>query len=165
MAQQRRIGVPTAEAIDDVWQRRATANAIAEARKIVGDVIPPATPVGRLSDREWGYFAAAIIFGWISVKAQQATEEGIEAERSIRDTNITPCPWDGGCITSILPELADVCSDLDWSQPLVAWPKETMTKFLLEAVKLIVPAMRARDFSNTGITQKRAKPNDDIPPF
>jgi hypothetical protein len=50
MARQRRIGLPTAEAIDDVWQRRATAAAIAAVRQVIdGDAIPKATPIGRLS--------------------------------------------------------------------------------------------------------------------
>jgi hypothetical protein len=154
---------PSASAIEDAWQRRATANAVAEARKIVRSVILPATPIGRLSDQEWGYFAAAIIFGWIATRAEQASTEGIEAERTIRNTNITPDPWDAGAIVAILPELAEACSDIDWSEPLNAWPRATMTKFLLEAIKLIEPAMRARDLSGRDVTQKATKLDDQVP--
>ena len=154
---------PSASAIEDAWQRRATANAIVEVRKIIGSVIPPGTQIGRLSDQEWGYFVAAIIFGWIATRAEQASAEGIEAERTIRNTNITPDPWDAGPIIAILPELAEACSDIDWSEPLNSWPKATMTKFLLEAIKLIEPAMRARDLSGRGVTQEATQLNDQIP--
>jgi hypothetical protein len=151
-------------AIEDAWQRRATANAIAEARRVItAGIIPPAVQIGRLSDQEWGYIAAAIIFGWIATRAEQASAEGIEAERTIRDTNITLDPWDAGVIIAILPELAERCADLDWKEPLSAWAKATMAKFLLEAIKLIGPAMRARDLSGCGVTQEVTKLNDPIP--
>src|SRR6516165_5723116 len=44
-------------AIDDEWQRRASAAAIRAARGLVraGSYIPSGTPVGRLSDTEWGW--------------------------------------------------------------------------------------------------------------
>jgi hypothetical protein len=154
---------PSASAIEDAWQRRATASAIVEARKIVGNVIPPSTQIGRLSDQEWGYFVAAIIFGWIATRAEQASTEGIEAERTIRNTTLTPDPWDAGAIIAILPELAETCSDIDWAEPLNAWPIATMTKFLLEAIKLIEPAMRARDLSGRGVTQEATRLDDQIP--
>lgn len=152
-------------ALEDLWQKRATANAIREVRKmiVVGGAIPPATPIGRLSDMEWGFLIAAILFGWIATRAEQASAEGIEAERTIRDTNIEPEPWDAGTIIAILPELAAVCCDLDWSQPLSSWPKATMAKFLLEAMKLIGPSMRARDLSGGGVTKGSTGP--EPPPF
>ena len=34
------------------------------------------TPIGRLSDIEWGWLVAAIIFAWIKVRSEQATAEG-----------------------------------------------------------------------------------------
>jgi hypothetical protein len=154
----------SASAIEDVWQRQATANAIAEARRIItAGVIPPAVQIGRLSDKEWGLVAAAIIFGWIETRAEQASVEGIEAERTIRNTTITPDPWDAGVIITILPELAENCADLDWSEPLSAWPKATMANFLLEAFKLIEPAMRVRDLSGRGVTQRATR--QESPPF
>ena len=57
----RPIGVPTASALEDAWQRRATAAAIEAARKVVkvDGVIPPGTPIGRLGDVEWGWLVAA----------------------------------------------------------------------------------------------------------
>jgi hypothetical protein len=156
---------PSLSAIEDEWQRRATANAIAEARRVItAGVIPPAVQIGRLSIQEWGFIAAAIIFGWIETRAEQAAAKGIEAERTIRETNITPDPWDTGVIIAILPELAENCSDdLDWSEPLSAWPKATMAKLLREAFKLIEPAMRARDLSDRGVTQRATRPEN--PPF
>ena len=37
--------------------------------------IPPGTPIGRLGDVEWGWIVAAILFGWIATRAEQATAE------------------------------------------------------------------------------------------
>ena len=105
----RTIGIPTASAIEDVWQRRATAAAIEAARKVVkvDGVIPPGTPIGRLGDVEWGWIVAAILFGWISTRAEQATAENIDTELAIRMTGLDPEPWDAGAVATILPELAE----------------------------------------------------------
>jgi hypothetical protein len=40
-------------AIENEWQRQTTAAAIAGARQVIGEAIPPGTPIGRLSDTEW----------------------------------------------------------------------------------------------------------------
>jgi hypothetical protein len=133
-------------AIEDVWQRRASAAAVAGARAVVedGGPIPPRTPVGRLSDIQWGWIVAAILFAWISIRAEQATAEQLDTERTLRMT----------ALDTILPELAAACPDIDWTQPLGAWPRETMVEFLLVAMRLIRKAMIARDISERGITQK-----------
>ena len=61
-----KIGAPTPEKIDDMWQRKAAAASIIAVRELVaGGVIPPATPISRLSDSEWGWFTAAILFAWM----------------------------------------------------------------------------------------------------
>src|SRR4051812_31832226 len=53
--QQRTIGMPTTDSIDDIWQRRATAAAIAAVRQVIdGGVIPKAASIGRLTDIELG---------------------------------------------------------------------------------------------------------------
>ena len=82
------IGTPTASALEDVWQRRATAAAIEAARRVVkvDGVIPPGTPIGRLGDIEWGWILAAMLFAWISTRAEQATAESIDTELAIRMT-------------------------------------------------------------------------------
>jgi hypothetical protein len=116
--------------------------------------IPPATPVGRLSDTEWGWILAAVLFAWISKRAEQATAEQIDTERTIRMTALDPQPWDAGAVAAILPDLADVCSGVvDWSKPLAQWPRETMIEFLLKAMPLIRKATIARDLSQGGITR------------
>ena len=152
----KRIGVPTPSAMEDVWQRMATAAAIASARKMIDTdgVIPPGTPIGRLSDTEWGWLVAAVLFGWIGTRAQQATAEDIDTERCVRLTGLDPEPWEAGAVLTILPELADACPDIDWSQPLTSWPRETMVEFLLKAMRLIRKAMIARDISDRGVTQR-----------
>ena len=150
-----RSASPTASALEDVWQRRATAAAIEAARKVVkvDGVIPPGTPIGRLSDIEWGWLVAAILFGWISTRAEQATAESIDTELAIRTTGLDPEPWDAGAIATVLPELAET-PGFDWAKPLGEWPREAMVEFLLVAMRLIQKAMIARDLSDRGITRK-----------
>jgi hypothetical protein len=144
--------------LEDAWQRRATEAAIAAARGVVkpDGPVPPLTPVGRLSDMEWGWIAAAILFGWISTRAQQAAAENLDVEQTIRTTALSPDPWNAGAVVAILPELAEACPDLDWSLPLADWSKEAMAEFLLAALRLIQPALAARDLSEQGITRKTA---------
>jgi hypothetical protein len=136
--------------------RRATAAAIAYARKVIDTdrVIPPGTPIGRLSDVEWGWIVAAVLFAWISTRAEQAAAEEIDTERCVRLTGLDPEPWEAGAVLAILPELADSCPNIDWSQPLTSWPRETMVEFLLKAMRLIRKATIARDISNRGVTQR-----------
>src|SRR5262249_39073222 len=92
------IGQVSLSAIEDQWQRDATAAAIAGARGVVhmDGPIPPGTPVGRLSEMEWGWIVAAILFAWISMRARQATAEQLDIEQTIRMTALDPQPWDAG---------------------------------------------------------------------
>jgi hypothetical protein len=156
MKKPRAIGEVSLSALEDAWQRQATADAIAAARGVVqmDGPIPPGTPIGRLSDTEWGWIVAAILFAWISARAQQAAAENLDTERTIRLTAFDPQPWAAGAVAAILPELADACSELDWGKPLTQWPRESVIEFLLEAMPLIRKAMIARDLSERGITRK-----------
>jgi hypothetical protein len=150
------IGQVSLSAIEDQWQRDATAAAIAGARGVVqmDGPIPPGTPIGRLSETEWGWIIAAVLFGWIGKRAEQAASEQLDVEQTIRMTALDPQPSDAGAVAAILPELADVCSDLDWSRPLGAWPKNDIIEFLLKAMPLVRKAMIARDLSDKGVTRK-----------
>ncbi len=156
MPKLRTIGEVTPSALEDEWQRQATAAAIEAARGVVkfDGPIPPAAPVGRLSDTEWGWVLAAMLFAWISKRAEQATAEQIDTEQCIRMTGLDPQPWDAGAVAAILPELAGSCSTIDWSQPLTAWPRATMIEFLLTAMRLIRRATIARDLSDKGVTRQ-----------
>jgi hypothetical protein len=152
---------------EDDWGRRATAAAIAAARSVVlsdGAAINMNASVGRLSDVEWGWVVSTVIFAWIRIRAEQAVAEEIDTERCVRMTGLDPEPWDVGAVTAILPELAETTA-IDWSQPLSAWSRETMTTFLLTAMRLIRKAMIARDISDRGVTQKSntKKLNDPLP--
>jgi hypothetical protein len=152
VSKSRRIGIPTAASIDDVWQRRATAAAIAAVRQMFdGDAIPKATPVGRLTDVELGWLIAAGLFAWIRTRAEQATAEGWDSEQALRLTALDPEPWDAGAVTHILSQLADL-DGIDWSKPVGAWSKDTITRFILTAIKLTSTAMLARDLSGGGVT-------------
>jgi hypothetical protein len=156
MKKTRTIGEVSLSAIEDQWQRDATAAMIAGARGVIrlGGPIPPGTPVGRLSDIEWGWITAAVLFGWISKRAEQATSEQLDSEQTIRLTALEPQPWDAGAVAAILPELADACSGVDWSKPLTAWSREEITEFLLVALRLIRKATFARDLSAKGVTRE-----------
>jgi hypothetical protein len=140
----RKIRLPSPTAIEDIWLRRATAVAIEQARAVItGGAVPPNTPIGRLSDVEWGWVAAAVLFGWIKTRAEQATDSGVGPNESIRSTGIDPDPWDVGAVASILPELAD--ADVDWNKPLASLSRDEMITFLTDALSLIRKAMGARD--------------------
>ena len=157
MKKLRTVGQVSPSALEDEWQRRATAAAIEAARGVVqmDGPIPPGTPIGRLSDTEWGWVLAAMLFAWISKRAEQAAAEQLDTERTIRMTALDPEPWDAGAVAAILPELADTCADtVDWSKPLAEWPREIIIEFLLKAMPLIRKAMIARDLSDKGITRQ-----------
>jgi hypothetical protein len=149
------VGIPTASALEDAWQRRATAAAIEAARGFIkfDGPIPPGTPVGRLGDTEWGWLVAAILFGWIRTRAEQAVAENIDTESCIQMTGLDPSPLDAGAVAAILPELAET-PDIDWSKPLSVWPRETIIGFLLAAMRLIDRARIARDLADNVISKK-----------
>jgi hypothetical protein len=119
---------------EDEWQAKATAAAMAEARKIAqGSGLQLAsTPVGKLTDKQWGWLIAAATFGWITTRCQQAIAEGIDQEEAVRTIELTPSPGDVAAIRSILPTLADHVK-IDWARPLADWSKDEMVAFLLEA--------------------------------
>jgi hypothetical protein len=148
------IGQVSLPALEDKWQRDATAAAIAAARRVIDGPVPSGTPIGRLSDAEWGWIVASVLFAWISKRAEQAVAEQIDTERLIRMTALDPQPWDAGAVAAVLPDLADACSELDWSKPLTAWPKDNIIEFLLKAMPLIRKATIARDLSDKGISRK-----------
>ena len=156
MRKLRTVGEVSPSALENEWQRRATAAAIEAARGVVklDGPLPPGTPIGRLSDIEWGWVLAAMLFAWIRTRAEQASCEQLDTEQCIRLTALDPEPWDAGAVAAILPELADACAGIDWSQPLTAWPKDTMIEFLLTAMRLIRKATIARDLSDKGITRQ-----------
>jgi hypothetical protein len=161
-----KLRFPSLSALEDIWQREATRIAVKEARAVVnGGAVPPMTPVGRLSDIEWGWIAAAILFGWINTRAQQATSNGIglpDQFRYIREAGFEPDPWDFGAIEAILPELAN--SDTDWSKSLTEFSREEMIAFLGDAYNLIGKAMLARDKGERLVTRRlplnMAKPDE-----
>ena len=152
----RTIGQVSLSALEDEWQRRATAAAIDGARGVVqvGGPILPATPIGRLSDVEWGWIVAAVLFRWIQARAEQATAEQLDTERTLRMTALDPDPWDAGAVAAVLPDLANACEHVEWWKPLADWPRDMVIEFLLIAMPLIRKAMVARDLSERGVTQR-----------
>jgi hypothetical protein len=144
---------------EDEWQRRATAAAIAGARKIALNTAGlAATPAGKLSDLQWGWIAAAVIFEWITVRLEQAIAEGLSDEATVRALSVIPSPCDIAVVRAILPRLAETTAP-DWSAPLKDWSKDTMTEFLMVAWQLIHKAQIARDQGPGRIIRKR--PADD----
>ena len=100
---------------ENAWLDKATAAAVAGARKIASSSGPLMnTPVGRLGDDQWGWIVAAVIFGWIEVRVEQAIAEGLDQEQTVRLTGLSPSPCDVAVVRSILPTLADTAAiDLD----------------------------------------------------
>jgi hypothetical protein len=149
----KKLRLPSLSAIEDSWQREATRVAIENARVAVrSGTVPPNTPIGRLSDTEWGWIIAAILFGWIDTRARQAVDNGVGVNKYIRHTGIDPDPWDAGAIASILPELAK--PEIDWTKSLAEFTRDEMIEFLGDAYNLIGKAMLARDSGEKLITRR-----------
>jgi hypothetical protein len=147
---------PFSSQAEDEWVRRATARCTEAARKIVTDgALPSGTPIGRLTDDEWGWVVCAVIFAWVSTRAQQAASEELDSEQTIRMTGYSPDPWDAGAVAAILPELAEI-EGVDWSLPLSEWSPEAITTFLLSAFTLIHKATIARDLTSSVLTRRTA---------
>jgi hypothetical protein len=141
----------TVTQLEAAWQDRAMAASIQAVRGLVGPerALPAGTPIGRLSDIELGWLVAAVVFAWISTRAEQAATEGTERiQRALR----TAPPqngvdaWDRGAALSVLPTLAST-ANIDWSRPLQAWSRDEMADFLLLAVGLVRTAMEARELA------------------
>jgi hypothetical protein len=151
---------------EDEWLRRATDAAIAGARKVaLGNGPLMNTPVGRLTDTQWGWITTGAIFAWIEMRVQQAVSEGLDQEQAVRLTGLSPDPCDVAVVSSILPTLADT-AEIDWAEPLSAWSKNAMTNFLLLACDLIDKAEAARDHGPGQILKKAEfdeKTGDPIP--
>jgi hypothetical protein len=141
---------PEVTKLEDAWQRRATAECIKAIRGLVGPgrAIPEKTPVGFLTDVEFGWVVCSVVFAWISTKATQAADEGLKRQEAAMRT--APCDangvdaWDKGAVLAILPLLADQ-APVDWDKPLKNWSKDEMATFLHRAVHLIQTAMEARE--------------------
>jgi hypothetical protein len=140
---------------EDAWQAKATEAAIAAARKIAlnSTGLPPMTPVGRLTDLQWGWIVTGAIFGWIQTRVEQAIGAGLDQEQAVRQTGLNPSPCDVAVVRSILSELSDKAG-IDWSLPLQAWSQDTMVNFLLLAWQLITNAELARDQGDGKILRK-----------
>ena len=130
--------------LENEWLDKATAAAIAGARKIALSSPLMNAPVGRLSDYEWGIICTAVIFGWVETRVQQAIAEGRDQEEMVRCTGLSPSPCDSAVVRSILLALADQAG-IDWTLPLTAWSGDTMVGFLLLAWRLLGEAETARD--------------------
>jgi hypothetical protein len=139
---------------EDVWQRKATETAIAAAREIVAGLGSLAnTPVGKLSDLQWGWIISAALFGWVTTRCEQAIAEGLDQEDAVRLIGGAQSPDQVAIIRTILEPLADQAG-IDWSLPMSAWSKDTMVGFLVLAWQLIGKAELARDQGPNRILQK-----------
>jgi hypothetical protein len=131
---------------ENAWQDKATTAAVAGARKIAANCagLPIMTPIGRLTDTQWGWVVTGAIFAWVQTRIEQAIAEGLDQEATVRLIGLTPSPGDVAVVHSILPVLGEKAA-IDWVQPLNAWTKDQMTNFLLLAWQLINQAELARD--------------------
>ncbi|MGO9401496.1 MAG: hypothetical protein ACLP19_27185 [Xanthobacteraceae bacterium] len=145
---------------ENEWQDRATAAAVEGARKVALTIkgkqgIDGAAQVGSLTEAQWGMIVTGAIFGWVRCRVEQAIAEGLDQEQAVRATGLSPSPCDAAVVTSILKELSETAG-IDWSVPLSAWSKGTMTDFLLLAWQLINRAENARDQGPGKILRKSA---------
>lgn len=149
------MGAPAEKLIsEDEWQRRATANAISAAKQVVGGGVNPRTPLCNLSDIEWGWIVASVIFGWIKTRAEQAVAEGVSPEVTIRSANHRdPAPWEAGAVQTILPKLGDL-QGVDWSKPVGEWSKDQITSFAWQIFKMTDGALATRDEGSHGTIVK-----------
>jgi hypothetical protein len=131
----------------DKWMHQAFAETPAAAKDLITDQGPirSGTPVGRLTDPEWGWISSSIVWAWISVRAEQAASEGWDLERAVYTSKLAPDPHNIGAIVSILPALFEACPDLDWSLPIGSWSKEAIAEFLYASFYLVERALAARD--------------------
>jgi hypothetical protein len=152
---------------EDDLLRQATAAAIDGARKVSGNPPLMNTPVGKLSDLQWGWIATAVIFAWTRTRSEQAIADGRDQEQMILATGLSPDPCDVAVVSSILAELADT-AQIDWGLSLREWPRDVMVSFLLLAWTLIRKAEHARDHApGTVLRKPPASPElvDDSIPF
>jgi hypothetical protein len=146
---------------DDAWLRQAIAASIARAKDLVAPQGPirSSTPLGKLSDCEWGWIVSTVVWGWVSTRSEQAASEGLDPERAIRTTRLDPDPWDTGAIRAILPELARSCAGFDWTRPANSWSKDELAEFLASAFTLIQRATSARDIIEQQVAGKAINPD------
>jgi hypothetical protein len=123
------------------WSAEAAAAAVIEVRKIAtGPGFDWSKSIERLTDQQWGILFAGALSEWLRVRHDQAVAEGLERNGVLE---LPPSLGDVAVVQSILPALADRAG-IDWSWPMQAWSKETMTHFLLLARRLIDEADVAR---------------------
>lgn len=134
------------------WDVKASQAAIDAAKSVIsGDGINSRAMISSLSDIEWGWIVAAVIFGWIKAKAEQAVAEGCGYEEKIKFmAGAEPQPWEAGAVASVLGILAET-PGIDWSQPVGSWTKDQITTFTWQAHKLVAQAIDRR---NEGATDK-----------
>ncbi|WP_155255191.1 hypothetical protein [Bradyrhizobium elkanii] len=140
----------THQMTDDEWQVRATESAIAACRDLLKGGINSRATLASLGNIEWGWIAAASVFAWIKVRAEQAVAEGISPEVTIRTmSHQVPGPWEAGAIESILPALGDI-KGVDWSKPVGFWSKQEIIRFAFHINILVNKALAARDKAQVG---------------
>lgn len=133
--------------IEADWDRKATQSAIAAAKNVCTEKsgINSRSAIGSLNDIEWGWIAAASVFGWIKTKAQQAVEEGCGYDAAIRAmAHRDPAPWESGAVETILPKLGDL-ENVDWAKPVGEWSKDQIISFSWQIYRLTNAALAARD--------------------
>jgi hypothetical protein len=142
------------------WLLLQTATAVDKVRELFcPELIRPTTPVGRLDQSHLTWVVSAAIHGWLSVRAEEATREGLDVERAARVTHFAVDPWDLGSVKQILPKLARSCRGFDWSKPARDWSRDELAEFLLAGFNLIRKAHAARDAVETQLAGKPVNPD------
>jgi hypothetical protein len=138
------------QAIEEDWSRKAIAEAIAAARAVIADgkhdgYVNARVPVGNISEVEWGWIVCAAIFAWIKKKAEQAVQEGVGYDASIRFLpGVDPQPWEAGAVEALLPSLGEL-EGVPWDTPIGAWSKDQVCSFAWRIHELLTQSLAARN--------------------
>ena len=144
---------------EDDWLKRSTAEAIAAARKVVlGDqaVIPMMTPIGRLAiSNGAGLSPPSFSPGSrcdLNKRPPKAAISMMPRSAPLTLTHGMLAPSPASC-----RQLADH-QVVDWSKPLINWPRDDMLKFLSAAFTLIRAGHRRTRCRRQGDQQQQCRP-------
>lgn len=137
--------------LDDKWQHRTEFEVVeALKRNIDGEFLTAKTPLGSLNHSEWAGIGWTAICAWISIKSQEAVDNGTPQGLSLRTIPLQdPEPWEAGTIEACLPALGDLIVELG-DKPIGAYSKAEILKLLWTAIKLYKAAEAGRDIAETG---------------
>lgn len=138
--------------LDEKWQQRTEFEVVKALKgNIDGEFLTAKTPLGSLNHQEWAGIGWTAICTWISVKAQEAVDNGTPQGLSLRTIPLQdPEPWEAGTIEACLPALGELVGEIGVDKPIGAYSKAEILKLLWTGIKLYRAAEAGRDIAETG---------------